>query len=107
MEIKTAQFKNRLSHYLRQVKERGETIVVLDRDEPVAMLCPLDVRSASPAPSDWTRKRAVETAAMKKAGLTLVMPSRPAKAIHAKPTPAPDGKTSLHTVDLVRKGRDY
>ena len=35
-----AEFKNRLSHYIEQVK-RGETVVVVDRKTPVARLVPV------------------------------------------------------------------
>lgn len=38
--VGTAELKNRLSHYLRQVRE-GRTVVVMDRNEPVARLEPI------------------------------------------------------------------
>ena len=39
-KVGTAELKNRLSHYLRQVRQ-GETVVVMDRNEPVARLEPI------------------------------------------------------------------
>lgn len=39
--VRIAELKARLSEYLRQVR-RGESIVVLDRDKPVARLVPYE-----------------------------------------------------------------
>ena len=39
--VQIAQLKARLSEYLRQVR-RGESIIVLDRDRPVARLIPYE-----------------------------------------------------------------
>jgi prevent-host-death family protein len=41
MQIGTRELKNRLSHYLRQVRESGEPILVTDRGEVVAELRPV------------------------------------------------------------------
>jgi prevent-host-death family protein len=41
MHIGTRELKNRLSHYLRQVRESGEPIYVTDRGEIVAELRPV------------------------------------------------------------------
>jgi prevent-host-death family protein len=40
-DVKIADLKSRLSHYLRQVRA-GETVTVLDRNTPVARLVPVD-----------------------------------------------------------------
>jgi len=38
--VRVAELKSRLSEYLRRVR-RGETLIVLDRDTPIARLTPL------------------------------------------------------------------
>ncbi|MGC2301349.1 MAG: type II toxin-antitoxin system Phd/YefM family antitoxin [Acidobacteriaceae bacterium] len=42
--VKIGVLKNRLSAYLRHVRN-GEEVVVLDRDKPVARILPFDARS--------------------------------------------------------------
>jgi len=44
-QVRIAELKARLSHYLRAVR-RGETIAVLDRDTPVAHIVPVRDRPA-------------------------------------------------------------
>lgn len=44
MQIGTRELKNRLSHYLRQVRESGEPIYVTDRGAIVAELRPVTDR---------------------------------------------------------------
>jgi prevent-host-death family protein len=44
-QVRIAEIKARLSEYLRAVRA-GETIVVLDRDTPVAQIVPIRERSA-------------------------------------------------------------
>jgi antitoxin (DNA-binding transcriptional repressor) of toxin-antitoxin stability system len=41
--VRIAELKSRLSEHLRAVK-RGETIVVLERDSPIARITPLEAR---------------------------------------------------------------
>ena len=41
MRVKTADLRNNLSRYIREVRENSETIVVCDRDRPVAVLSPV------------------------------------------------------------------
>lgn len=52
-EVRIAELKARLSEYLRAVR-RGETISVLDRDTPIAMIVPIHagptLRVRKPAP---------------------------------------------------------
>ncbi|OQW97972.1 MAG: hypothetical protein BWK77_00360 [Verrucomicrobia bacterium A1] len=106
MNVKTADLKNNLSRYLRQIRKTGESIVVCDRDEPVATLSPL-VRDAD---AEWRRYRAEALARAKEIGLAIDIPTqRPTRAgkIHARPVVAPDGRTDICTIDLVRGGRDY
>ncbi len=42
--VTISQLKNSLSAYLKKVRA-GQTVLVLDRNEPIAMLEPIDVRS--------------------------------------------------------------
>jgi antitoxin (DNA-binding transcriptional repressor) of toxin-antitoxin stability system len=103
MDVKTAQLKNKLSYYLRRVRERGETVIVYDRDEPIAMLGPLT------GGADWKQRRTALLAAVRNSDLELDLPERSPVGILAGVTasPAPDGRTDLATIDLVRGGRDY
>jgi antitoxin (DNA-binding transcriptional repressor) of toxin-antitoxin stability system len=106
MNVKTADLKNNLSRYLRQIRKTGESIVVCDRDEPVATLSPL-VRDAD---AEWTRYRTEALARAKEIGLKLDIPmQRPTKGCmpSVRPIVAPDGRTDIRTIDLVRGGRDY
>ena len=41
MKVGTRELKNRLSHYLRQVRETGTSLLVTDRGEVVAELRPI------------------------------------------------------------------
>jgi prevent-host-death family protein len=43
LEATISQLKNGLSAYLKRVRG-GETVIVLDRQEPIAMLEPIDAR---------------------------------------------------------------
>jgi antitoxin (DNA-binding transcriptional repressor) of toxin-antitoxin stability system len=106
MDVKIAELKNNLSRYLAQIRRTGETIIVCDRDEPIASLSPIQRGEDA----EWQREREERLARAKKIGLTMDIPlHRPAKnkKPKANPTLAPDGRTDIHTIDLVRKGRDY
>jgi len=106
MEVKTAELKAKLSQYLRSVRENGASYVVLDRKTPVALLTPLDK-----AAEDSKEKREWEELCRKieKRGIQMT----PAKARahdgqQPKPSLAPDGRTDIRTIDLIRGGeRDY
>jgi prevent-host-death family protein len=106
MNVKTADLKNNLSRYLAQVRETGESIIVCDRDKPVAILSPLD----RDEDAEWNRYRTEALARAKKIGLSLPIPAgRPGKSHPAdiRPVVAPDGRMDVTTIELVRKGRDY
>jgi prevent-host-death family protein len=106
MRVKTADLKNNLSKYLRRVRERGETIIVCDRDEPVAALTPLQRDDDA----EWTRQRAEALARASALGITLDIPlERPRTACMrpTKPVVARDGRTDLRSIDLVRGQRDW
>ena len=106
MNVKTADLKNNLSKYLWRIRETGETIVVCDRDEPVAVLAPLDRDDDA----EWRRYRAEALARATKLGLKIDIPvKRPSGRCMPRvdPTVAPDGRTDISTIDLVRQGREY
>jgi prevent-host-death family protein len=64
--VKIAELKNRLSHYLRLVR-RGQAILVLDRDQPVARLEPIG-GSPAIAGDDEDRLAALERAGILRRG---------------------------------------
>jgi antitoxin (DNA-binding transcriptional repressor) of toxin-antitoxin stability system len=106
MNVKIADLKNNLSRYLATVSETGVTIIICDRDKPIATLTPL-VRDDD---SEWQREREECLARARKIGLKIEIPlTRPDRSKKPKIVPriAPDGRTDIHTIDLVRKGRDY
>ncbi len=105
MKVKTADLKNNLSKYLRRVKA-GETLIVHDRDTPVATLAPI-VRNDD---EEWTRYRTEALARAREIGMDIPIPEkRPTKRVmpDIKPSLAPDGRTDINTIDLVRGGRDW
>ncbi len=106
MNVKIADLKNNLSRYLARVRQTGETIIVCDRDEPVASLSPIQ----RDEDAEWQRYREECLARAKKIGLTIDIPltrRNPAAKPKANPTIAPDGRTDIRTIDLVRGKRDY
>lgn len=106
MNVKTADLKNNLSRYLRRLRETGETIIVCDRDEPVATLTPI-VRDAD---AEWIRFREEALARARKLGIKIDIPvNRPTGSCMppANPTVAPDGRTDISTIEFTRGGRDY
>jgi antitoxin (DNA-binding transcriptional repressor) of toxin-antitoxin stability system len=106
MNVKTADLKNNLSRYLRHIRDTGESILVCDRERPVATLSPLQ-RDAG---SEWCRLREETLARARAAGLEIEMPtqrpSRPALP-RLTPTVAPDGRTDVQTSDLLRQEKPY
>ena len=108
MNVKTADLKNNLSKYLRRVRA-GKTFTVFDRDTPIATLSPV-VPAATDDDVAWQRERAATIAKYAKAGVHITPPlKRPPSPIFADimPSVAPDGRTDIKTIDLVRGGRDY
>lgn len=108
MNVKTADLKNNLSKYLRRVRA-GKTLTVFDRDTAIATISPVVVAPADQDPA-WQRERAVIIAKFAKVGLVATPPlNRPPKQIFHDiiPVLAPDGRTDINTIDLVRGGRDY
>jgi antitoxin (DNA-binding transcriptional repressor) of toxin-antitoxin stability system len=50
-KARIAELKNNLSRYLDQVRH-GETVLVLDRDQPIAQITPLHGRASRHGPDD-------------------------------------------------------
>lgn len=111
MQVKTAELKNNLSKYLRRVREVGEPITVCDRDTPVAMLSPLPPEYVEAEEDrDWQRERERILKKAKKLGIRISIPGKrpkPMREVFGVPAVAPDGRTDIKTIDLVRGGRDY
>ena len=106
MNVKTADLKNNLSRYLARIRRSGETLIVCDRETPVATLGPIPQRPDEA----WEKFRRETLARAKKIGLSVDIPLRRPDRLNktrVHPTVAPDGRTDIHTIDLVRKGRDY
>lgn len=105
MKVKTAELKNHLCKYLRRVREKGETIIVYDRDEAVATLAPIH-RDQN---TEWERCRAEALARAAEIGLKIEIPAAPmVRAMPVvKPRTAPDRRTDIRTVERMRKERQY
>lgn len=56
MKIKTGHLRNNLSRYLKRVRQTGETIIVLDREHPIAELRPISGKTAVAAKDVWARR---------------------------------------------------
>lgn len=106
MKVKTAELKNNLSRYLRRIREAGETIIVYDRNRPVAILSPL------PAGSIFDPKENGELDEMHlrfaEVGLELRRPTALVNKLpKVKTTPAPDNRTDVVTVQDMRRARNW
>lgn len=105
VRVKTAELKNHLSGYLRRVRENHETIVVCDRDVPVAMLAPLEEAGKDPLWHAWCGEMAAE---FRKVGLVSRFPSaKVAEMPEVIPAVARDRKTDVSTVEAIRRSRDW
>ncbi len=106
MNVKTADLKNNLSRYLARIRRSGDTIVVCDRNTPVATLAPIPHHPEE----EWAKYRLAALTRADKLGISIDLPVRSpdrSRKTLIHPTVAPDGKTDIRTIDLVRKGRDY
>ena len=109
MQVKSAELKTHLSHYLRLVQETGEDIEVCVRETPVAYLTRTKEAPVNAALNLEARQL---EAAFLTVGLTLVSPLA-APSLHPEPrrlptpTIAGDGRTDLNTVEETRQQRDW
>jgi antitoxin (DNA-binding transcriptional repressor) of toxin-antitoxin stability system len=99
MKVKTADFKNHLSRYLRQVRTKGTIFVIMDREKPVAIVSPI----AESGGKDWRKRREQLSRGAARRGLDLSLPKGPARPPDLEPTLAPDGRTDISTIDLIRR----
>jgi antitoxin (DNA-binding transcriptional repressor) of toxin-antitoxin stability system len=60
MEVKTGVLRDQLSRYLKRVKQTGDTVIVLDRDEPIAEIRPYQASTSSGPASVWESRRQFE-----------------------------------------------
>jgi antitoxin (DNA-binding transcriptional repressor) of toxin-antitoxin stability system len=106
MRVKTAELKNHLSRWLREVRERGVTIAVCDRDKPVALLSPLS--EGKEGNHEWRRECETLRHRFEKVGLTCRPPPEPQSGLpETEPSALPDGRTGISTVEEMRKSRDW
>lgn len=103
MRVKTADLRNNLSQYLRKVREEEATIVVCDRDRPVAMLSPV----ADESDLEWERHKAGMQALAKRTGMPVRVPAKRPVEPGSGPLAAPDGRTDINTITTMREERDY
>jgi prevent-host-death family protein len=106
MKVKTAELKARLSYYLRQVREGGESVIVCDRDTPVAVLSPLD---AKPELVEEQNEIVRIQDEMRRQGISFRKPisSKALAGSYPAPVVAPDGRTDRSTVEEMRREKDY
>lgn len=100
MRVKVGELKAKLSSYLRQIGENGESIEVCVREQAVAYLVPTTVGKSEGLDLAIQRLRArglVAREASLKAGVVEV----------PMPRKAGDGKVGISTMDEMRKERDW
>jgi antitoxin (DNA-binding transcriptional repressor) of toxin-antitoxin stability system len=74
-KAKIAELKNQLSKYIHQVK-RGNTVMVLERDTPVAMITPTPTKKTSAQLWDLVKEGKASWDGGKPAGLEPGLPVR-------------------------------
>lgn len=60
MEVKTGMLRDNLSRYLKRVRQTGESIVILDRDVPVAEIRPYQKSQEDDLKSVWSLRSRFE-----------------------------------------------
>ena len=60
MEVKTGELRNQLSRYLNRVRQTGDTIIVLDRNRPVAEIRPYPGDQIDDRSDVWSRRAQME-----------------------------------------------
>lgn len=108
MRVKTAELKNRLSHYLRWIQESGESIEVCLRDRTVAVLRPLDLVMQREGAAGQREREALQ-GQMSTVGLSYEAPVVPRTGGRLEPEPqeAGDGRLDCRTVEEMRSERDW
>ncbi len=104
MQVKTAELKANLSRYVRQVRETGEPIEILLRDETVAYLTPASTPSRV-APEEKAEQIRLEKA-FSDSGLTCEWASQ-RQPVQPSPVSAADGLTDVNSVAAIRAEKDW
>ncbi len=105
MKVKSSQLKAKLPHYLRYVRESGEKVQILLREEPVAYLCGIEQEPLTPEDLEELNVLKRRFAA---AGLVLGVPDvRSVPLPKLSPRRAGDDNTDLSTVEAMRAERDW
>jgi antitoxin (DNA-binding transcriptional repressor) of toxin-antitoxin stability system len=98
-QAKISELKNHLSRYLDLVRG-GETVQVLDRDEPIAQLVPMPARTPAPRASDEARLAELERRGILRRGSGQLPPS-----ILDSDPPGPSAGVLEALLDERRHGR--
>jgi prevent-host-death family protein len=93
---KISEVRDRLSYYLRRVR-KGESVEILDREDPVARLVP--IRPASQESEAWMER-------LRRAGIARVGPMKGVQAIlDKKPKEGPETGVLRALLDERTSGR--
>ncbi|HUF62064.1 MAG TPA: type II toxin-antitoxin system prevent-host-death family antitoxin [Verrucomicrobiales bacterium] len=108
MRVESAELKARLSYYLRKLRENGEPIEVLIRDEPVAVLTSIDSRSSTRDPRETEELRELANA-FSAVGLTLAPGNARRGALPelTPPATAGDGREDVVSVAALRGEKEW
>jgi antitoxin (DNA-binding transcriptional repressor) of toxin-antitoxin stability system len=108
VKVKSAELKAKLPQYLRRLRETGEPIEVLLRDEPVAYLTPIGNQSKLLAPAEAAELHELKNA-FADVGLTLSLEDGHVGALPKLTTPvtAGDGRDDIVTVESMRSEKDW
>lgn len=104
MRVKTAELKANLSRYVRQVRESGEPIEILLRDETVAYLTPAPTANSNSREEQAERMRLER--AFAGAGLACERSSQHPLS-RPKPTLAGDGSSAIDSISVMRAEKDW
>lgn len=101
MKVKVGQLKARLSQYLREIQQSGETIEVCVREAPVAYLSPTP-KSSTPNPCAPLELESL----LAEDGIRIVQWAKKGNFV---PTPQPlnDGKSVSNSVVAMREEKNW
>lgn len=105
VKVKTADLKANLSRYLRQVREQGESIEILLREETVAYLTPA-CGNETQSTKEMLGNKALEHA-FGEVGLTCQLGRGSLNPQAASPDVAGDGITDINSVASMRAEKDW
>jgi len=105
MRVSSVELKTRLGHYLHTVEQTGEAIDICIRGRAVATLSPHGSLEAKGPPG--ARPGMVMNRALERSGMRVEPASCTGSALGIHPQPAGDGRSDIHTVELMRKARDW